>query len=328
MSASAAYAGPREEGYRLYRHGEYRAALKQFTSAYRQQRKPALLYNVAKCHEKLAEYEEAIRYFKEYLSKVPDAPDRKDAEQIIASLRLRLKVSYPEVEFVSSPPGANVRIDKEFVGQAPFKMQLKPGGYEVLFELKGYQDTHRTLRVEPAKPLRIAVLLSRQRSGSLKVLSNVEGARILLDGELVGLTPQAKAQAVNVGQHRIVIEKEGFLRWEQQVTVAADRERTVFADLAAIKRSWSRKAVIGTILLGLAAVSEGMAWYFYAQGNEQYQGTADFERSRGLTIGLHVGAGVLAAAGLGLLTWWLLEPKEQLTTSSSMAGGPPLGVTW
>jgi hypothetical protein len=101
------------------------------------------------------------------------------------------------------------------------------------------------------------------------------------------------------------------------VSIERERERLVFADLKALKRPWSKKAVFGWVLLGLAAVSEGVAWVFYTRGNDQYQGTDEFEQSRMLTGGLHIGAGALGAAGLTLVTWWLLEPKPGVPSSGS-----------
>jgi hypothetical protein len=242
-----AQAGPREEGYALYKQGAYDRALKKFLRAYRQLKNPDLLYNVAKCHEKLSQYEEAIRFYKEYLAKKPGASDRKDVEQIIASLTYRLEATYPEVEFVSSPPGANVRVDGEFAGQAPFKMQLRPGQHQAKFELDGHRPTERTFDVRSGKKLRLALLMKRaDGGGSLKVLSNVDNARILVDEQLIGVTPQASARGVSPGRHRVRVEKDGYTAWQGEVEVSEGRERMVFASLRAVKRGWSKKAIIAT----------------------------------------------------------------------------------
>lgn len=326
LTASAAQAGAREEGYVHYRRGAYKRALEKFHQAYRSSKKAGLLYNVAKCHEKLGQYGKAIHYYKRYLKELPSASDRKDVEQIIASLGYRLEASYPEIEFVSSPPGANVRIDSEFAGQTPFKVQLSPGKHLVQFALKGHKLLTREFEIQAGKKRRIAVLLSSEKArGKLKVLSNVSGARVSLDGVLIGLTPLEKN--VPSGDHRVSVEKKGYSSWSGTVRVELDRERVVFAEIKAGGKGWSIKSILGWSVLGLAAASEGLAWLFYTKAEEQYQGTSDFERNRGLTIGMHVGAGVLAAVSATLLIWSAVESSNEAPEAPASTAGFSFGIS-
>ncbi|MBW2731230.1 MAG: PEGA domain-containing protein [Deltaproteobacteria bacterium] len=332
LTIGAANAGPREAGYALYRQGAYKQALKKFTEAYHQSKKPGLLYNVGKCHEKLGQYTRAIHNYQRYLKELPTASDRTDVEQIIAALSARIEASYPEVELVSSPPGANVRIDGEFAGQTPFKVQLSPGKHITQFTLKRFAVLTKEFQVKAGKKLRVAVLLSHAKAtGKLKVLGNISGARVSIDGLLIGLTPLTTN--VSRGEHRVSVEKKGYSSWSGSVRIEQDGERVIFADLKTLRAERSIKTIFGWSLLGAAAVSEGLAWLFYTQAVDQYQGTSEFERNRGLTIGLHIGAGVLAVASAALLLWSGLEPKaevkEEPASSVSVSFGlSSLRVQW
>jgi tetratricopeptide (TPR) repeat protein len=74
------------EGTRLYDVGEYRAALERFKSAYLVYEEPAFLYNMGQCYRQLDERADAIRSYRSYLRRVPDAPNRQEVEDRIRQL--------------------------------------------------------------------------------------------------------------------------------------------------------------------------------------------------------------------------------------------------
>ena len=65
-----------EAGKKAYEAGEYRAAIAAFKAAMKLHPSPLLVYNIARCHEKLGEWEEAARVYRGYLRQFPEAPDR------------------------------------------------------------------------------------------------------------------------------------------------------------------------------------------------------------------------------------------------------------
>ena len=69
-----------------YELGEYREALEEFKTAYRYFPDPAFLYNIAQCHRQIGESAQAIKQYRMYLIKVPDAPNANEVRQLIASL--------------------------------------------------------------------------------------------------------------------------------------------------------------------------------------------------------------------------------------------------
>src|SRR6185369_2327988 len=64
-----------------YDLGEYQAALEEFKDAYRAVQDPPFLFNIAQCHRKLGQSAEALTFYRSYLRRAPDAPNRAEVER-------------------------------------------------------------------------------------------------------------------------------------------------------------------------------------------------------------------------------------------------------
>ena len=71
---------------------------------------------------------------------------------------------------------------------------------------------------------------SGRYQGGLTVDSRPTGARVFLDGRLVGTTPLTIA-AVPAGEHAIRLERDGYRRWSSSVRVVAAEQNRVTASL-------------------------------------------------------------------------------------------------
>jgi hypothetical protein len=69
------------------------------------------------------------------------------------------------------------------------------------------------------------------RTAHLRVHSNVEGADILLDDSLLSKTPVTEPLLVDAGEHRITLQKPGYVTRSQPLVLAGRDESTVEADL-------------------------------------------------------------------------------------------------
>ncbi len=69
-----------------YQRTEFDRAIDEFRSAYAISQRPAILYNIARCHERLAQYREAAAAFRSYLDATPGAEDRTEIQGRIALL--------------------------------------------------------------------------------------------------------------------------------------------------------------------------------------------------------------------------------------------------
>jgi tetratricopeptide (TPR) repeat protein len=78
-----------ELGSKLYEMSNYGEALVEFEKAYKLEPKPELLFNVARCHEVMAQLDKAIAYYERYLQEYPEAPNRAVVEARLVNLRKR-----------------------------------------------------------------------------------------------------------------------------------------------------------------------------------------------------------------------------------------------
>jgi len=64
-----------------------KAAVAEFTKAYRLLKDPALLFNRAECYRKLGKDSQALKDYEKFLTEMPDAPNRSAIQERIASMR-------------------------------------------------------------------------------------------------------------------------------------------------------------------------------------------------------------------------------------------------
>jgi hypothetical protein len=118
-----------KEGAKAYGEGRYNDAIRYFEEAHRLGGPAFELWNVAKCHLRLDQPEQAADMLERYLS-MPNLPkdDREEATQQLDSLKKR-----PSTITVSSTPsGAQVMVDGKVVeGRTPLSVNVQPGGHTV-----------------------------------------------------------------------------------------------------------------------------------------------------------------------------------------------------
>jgi len=69
-------------------------------------------------------------------------------------------------------------------------------------------------------------------TGTLKVISDPIGAKVILDNEDVGLTPVEKN--LEAGKHRLILTYDGYERFAKSVTIITDSTETVQAELVSL----------------------------------------------------------------------------------------------
>jgi tetratricopeptide (TPR) repeat protein len=98
-------------GSQHYKLGEYRDALAEFKTAYRNYEDPTFLFNIAQCERQLDLRTEAVHAYRAFLSDAPDAPNRGEVKELIAKLEREIadersnKAAPPTT--VLSPPAAD-----------------------------------------------------------------------------------------------------------------------------------------------------------------------------------------------------------------------------
>jgi tetratricopeptide (TPR) repeat protein len=74
------------EGTKFYDLNEFDKALTEFRRAYLNYEEPSFLFNIAQCHRALGNGAEAIKFYRSYLRKSPNASNRDDVLRLISTL--------------------------------------------------------------------------------------------------------------------------------------------------------------------------------------------------------------------------------------------------
>ena len=151
----------------------------------------------------------------------PAATEPPPSEETPAPRPARSRPAPPaepqSVTITTTPAGAFVVIQDEFPKSctSPCSLSVLPGRYAVSANLAGHQRAVRYIEV----PTNLMVhLVLQQMTGKLIVKTNPAGATILVNS----VARPEKTPAVlslPVGKYKIALEKEGFLRQEDEVTV-------------------------------------------------------------------------------------------------------------
>jgi hypothetical protein len=77
-------------GRRLYEQGEYTGAIREFAAADALAPSGLNDFNIALCHDKLGQPDEAVRFYRSYLTRTPNAANRAQVEATVARLEQQI----------------------------------------------------------------------------------------------------------------------------------------------------------------------------------------------------------------------------------------------
>jgi hypothetical protein len=154
----------------------------------------------------------------------------------------------------STPAGARVLVDGREQGRTPATvLDLTKGTHRLRVTHAGYAAEDRRIvvtaagstqlvTVELKRPAAIAPAAARtpaapgpttpgtSTGAALSVDSRPGGARVFIDGRLVGTTPTSVPQ-VGAGAHAIRLERDGYRRWSSSIRIVAGQPNRVTASL-------------------------------------------------------------------------------------------------
>jgi hypothetical protein len=160
----------------------------------------------------------------------------------------------------SNPARAGVTVNGEWRGRTPLTLSgLKFGSYTVRVVQPGFATGREEVRLSAAEPSRALSFRLRRAAGSapaasrgaapsaapssaaasrmvgsIYVDSRPRGARVMLDGRLVGTTP-TRINDVPIGSHVVRLELPDHRLWAVSTRVAAGQETPVTGSLDRIR---------------------------------------------------------------------------------------------
>ena len=136
----AAPGGPAEQerfkayftkGESLYGAGEYGAAIWNFRKADTIRLTPEVVYDLAKCHEKLGDVAFTTYYFRQYLKRAPNASDALSVAERVGVVLAQAEAEGRGLLEVVAPGAEQITIGTRTFTEAPAVLFLPPGEFEV-----------------------------------------------------------------------------------------------------------------------------------------------------------------------------------------------------
>lgn len=161
-----------QQGAEAYAAGRFKDAVDLFLAADQLAPSAPLSFNIARAYEKLSDDAGALRWYRDYLRRNPDASNAATVRPVIAALAdsLRRK-GVQQLTVLTSPAGATVTVDDRPVGVTPWTGELPPGEHHVLLSLRGYADAEQSVSLPADQPLDTTVRLEQQAPAAVPVVS-------------------------------------------------------------------------------------------------------------------------------------------------------------
>lgn len=248
------------------RHGDeamvalrYTEALAYYRRAFDATKNPALLYNMGRAYEGLAEFPKALDALEEFTEKAP--PELKarvpKLSDLVDDVRRRVATL-----IVSSPiAGAEIRLGNKVLGTTkpgPNVFRVNSGPQALNVSHRDFFPFERPVALQAGKLETVDVVLaSRSAEALLRVTSPVSGAAVAIDGKSIGNVPAETP--MKPGQHRIAVSRDGYDSAETSVVLIAGESKNVDIPMAVhdtVTKKWWFWTGIGVVL-----VAGGIATY-------------------------------------------------------------------
>ncbi len=130
------------------------------------------------------------------------------------------------VNLQSVPTGAHVYVDGRYIGRTPQTVTLDEGQHFATFYFDG-QVVYEAFTVVAGRTITVTGRLVRTM---LDIKSTPSEAQVFLDGVFIGLTPLQIE--TTPGQHTLLINKEGYVSWQQTFTIREGETKSFNPTLA------------------------------------------------------------------------------------------------
>jgi len=180
-----------QQGAKAYADGRYNDAIRYFEESYRLGGPPFELWNIAKCHVRLDQPEQATEMLERYLA-TPTLPaeERDEATQQLEALRRRPST----VTIASSPSGAAVSIDGRPAegSKTPTSFNVQPGTHTITLTAPKHAVYTQTFEAKYGRAIILDVPLANEGrpAPAENPYGNEEVKRVALRGDLGVMLPR------------------------------------------------------------------------------------------------------------------------------------------
>ena len=141
------------EGVAAFAEHRYADAVAAFRKADTIAPSAVLSFNIARSYEHLDDVSSALRWYRDYLRRMPNATNAADVQGRVSTLAAKLaERGLQQLTVLSTPAGATVFVDGQGVGVAPVTAEVAPGLHHVRAELAGYRPQELDAQLEARAP--------------------------------------------------------------------------------------------------------------------------------------------------------------------------------
>ncbi|HEY6912713.1 MAG TPA: hypothetical protein VI356_25245 [Myxococcales bacterium] len=270
-----------------YALGEFEEAAKEYREAYRFRAEPVILFNIGQACRQIRQWQQAYFYYRQYLSKKPDAPNREETESLIEQMRRRMDEEEEQRLRVPRDPAAAHNDESELqlsklygaTAGAPAAGAVTPGP-------------------APANTARAAPTAAPKATTPVPAAQTTPppAAAAAKPAVAISPTPMPPAAAPAVSKPVVAIPAA--------VTASAPAAVTASAPAAEPNRTWR---VAGYAAIGAGVIGEGLALLFHGSAQSA---ASEFNQKHS--------AGTLTAADASLKSD--AESKGRLATVAAIGG--------
>jgi outer membrane receptor for ferrienterochelin and colicins len=234
-------------GTELYKQRRYEEALLEFFTSNRLAPNRNVVFNLARSFEALGRFDEAYRYYSDFLAAEPTPDDRAAAEARLAELAPRVAL----VTVASTPPGASVYVDRKDLGgrgETPLTVALTPGPHLLLLEKEGFEPAQREVTLERGRRVDVALPLVAI-VGTLRVVTRPPGELRVDRPEDDVAPPDAASTPATLslppGRHAIEVRAPGHHPLRRLIEIGPREEQVIDAALEPLRAPSGTVALAG-----------------------------------------------------------------------------------
>lgn len=150
-----------EAGVEAYRDGRYRDAVDLFIQADRLAPSPAFSFNVARAYAQAGDVPQALRWYRDYLRRSPNAANESDVKALVLGYERELATrGVQQITVLSTPAAATVVLNGTPVGVTPWTGELQPGSYRLELSLRGFAESTRDVVLPRDRAIDVSVELT------------------------------------------------------------------------------------------------------------------------------------------------------------------------